>query len=139
MTRIGKTYANTYRPALTGPRGSGRPGARTASQAVRAVEADIVSDRAIEEVVFEPNNGIDQRGRQRGFAVSELKEEVLVERTRTGQHGHDDLNQDQFWQRFSTPFMAQMIGQNSQRPMTDGRGYAQPALATPQKRLSRAV
>lgn len=136
MTRISTSYGT---PAL---RALPAPGRRTRISKIAAklpVEADVASNRPVEEVVFEANGGVDQKGKQRGFLVNELKEETLVERPRNGRNLNADLDHDQFWQRFSTPFMAQMIGQTGDRAHRSRQGYRQIAVKPQTPELSRAV
>ena len=134
MTRIGNTYGAHTRLALAGPNSAARQ--RPLSTAV--VEADVVSDQPIEEVVFEAGNGVNQRGRQRGYAVHEIREDVLVEQRQMAE-GDKTLGKGPFWQRYSTPFMAQMIGQVRAPAHQATKAYGQ-IEATPEiRRLSKAV
>ena len=136
MTRIASTYnANSPRHsqrAFAGPRSAQR------LQAGAVIEADVVSDQPIEEVVFEAGTGVNQRGRQRGYGVREVREDVLVEKRQMAE-GNRDLAKGPFWQRYSTPFMAQMIGQVAAPAHQVTRAYGQLETAPRQQHLSKAV
>jgi hypothetical protein len=132
MTRTSGTYRIGYRAGSPSP----TPIKRTVKpQPYASLEVNRVSDQPIEEVVFEPENGVDQRAQRRGFAVSEIREEVLTEQVSANRP------QRVFWQGFSTPFMAQVIGQSqgitrTVRPSAYNQNN-QRLLAT-QSRLSKA-
>lgn len=103
MTRTIGAYRIGYRAGPASP----LPIKRTVNpQPCASLDVNRVSDQPIEEVMFEPENGVDQRAHQRGFVVSEIREEVLTEQ------GSLNRPQSVFWQGFSTPFMAQVIGQS---------------------------
>lgn len=120
MTRIIGTNAQTYRPFRrphTG-RSAGASGPR-----ITPVRSDLVNDEPIEEVIFETHNGVDQRAKHRGYVITEPVDEVLVERRKPA------TPQEYFWQGFSAPFMAQVIGQSGAREERHTRAYAHTASA----------
>lgn len=132
MTRINGTNANTCRAFAAS---STARSVRGRSHRITETRSELVNDEPIEEVIFEPNSGVDQRARHRGYVITEPVEDVLVERRDRA------MSQDKFWQRFSTPFMAQVIGQNECRPDPRILAYNQaPTFASdkPRHRLSRA-
>lgn len=115
MTRIGSTNAQNYRP-FRRP-GSGRPTGHS-TQRVTTTRAELVNNTPIEEVIFEPNSDVDQRARHRGYVITEPVEVDLVECKAPG------APQEHFWQGFSAPFMAQVIGQHVAGPDPRIRSYA---------------
>lgn len=132
MTRINSTNSQIYRPfRATGQRHqTGR-----SNQRITVTQCELVNDEPIEEVIFEPNSGVDQRAMHRGYAITEPAEDVLTERHERG------LHRDHFWQGFSTPFMAQVIGQHATDPEPKIRAYARTSASTtlpPSPRLSTA-
>ena len=140
MTRIGTSYRTPSLRALPAPRRNQRAAPLAAKL---AGEANAVSDLPIEEVIFEPNGGVDQKTKHRWYLASEVKEEVLVERSKSGRNLNAELDHDEFWQRFSTPFMAQMIGQTGNRAPKARQAYRQAIAAQPPakliQRFSKAV
>lgn len=118
MTRIIGTNTQNYRP-FRSPR-SGRP-AGTSALRVTPTTAELVNDEPIEEVIFEVNSGNDPRARHRGYVITEPVETELVE------HSAPGPTQEYFWQGFSTPFMAQVIGQNAAPADRHARAYANAA------------
>lgn len=112
----------------------GRPAGRSSSR-VTPTHAELVNNEPIEEVIFEPNSGVDQRARNRGYVITEPVEIDLVEREITR------APQEYFWQGFSTPFMAQVIGQHVAGPDPRVRAYARANAQPPRSphhRLSTA-
>ena len=123
MTRIIGTNAPTHRP-FRRPR-AGRS-AGVSSPRITPVRSDLVNDEPIEEVIFETQCGVDQRSEHRGYVITEQVEEVLVERQEPA------TPQEHFWQGFSAPFMAQVIGQSGARDERHTRAYAHSASAKTQ-------
>jgi hypothetical protein len=120
MTRIIGTNAQTYRP-FRHPR-TGRS-AGVSGPRITPVRSDLVNDEPIEEIIFEARCGVDQRASHRGYVITEPVEEVLVERQEPA------TLQEYFWQGFSAPFMAQVIGQSGARDERHTRAYAHTASA----------
>lgn len=118
MTRINSINSQNCNPLRRSRNGHSKG---AAIPRITPTAAELVNDEPIEEVIFEANNGIDQRSSHRGYVITEPVEEVLVERlvpTPTQEH---------FWQGFSTPFMAQVIGQNAAPADRRTRAYAHAA------------
>lgn len=123
MTRISRTNTQSYRPY--GASGTTRTDGRS-KQRITVTQCELVNDEPIEEVIFEPNSGVDQRAMQRGYAITEPGEDVLSRRHERA------LRRDHFWQGFSTPFMAQVIGhQNTVDSQPGIRAYARSSASTP--------
>lgn len=118
MTRINSINARNYRPLRRSQKGhsTGAPVSR-----ITPTAAELVNDEPIEEVIFEANNGVDQRSNHRGYVITEPVEDVLVERPAPAPV------QEHFWQGFSAPFMAQVIGQNAALADRRTRAYAHAA------------
>lgn len=118
MTRISSINARNCAPLRRSRNGhsTGAPISR-----ITPTRAELVNDAPIEEVIFEANNGVDQRSSHRGYVITEPIEEVLVERPAPVP------TQEYFWQGFSTPFMAQVIGQNAAPAQRRTRAYAHAA------------
>jgi hypothetical protein len=96
MTRINASHRLSFQPR--------RP-SRSLGTAVSPTRTAItVNDTPIEEVIFEANGSVDQRSKNRGFFITESQEDTLIEQPQRGGQ------QERFWEGFSAPFMAQMIG-----------------------------
>jgi len=132
MTRINRTNAQTYRP-FRAP-GTTRAAGRSA-QRITVTQAELVNDEPVEEVIFEPNGSVDQRAAHRGYVITEPVEDILAERRDRA------LSCQHFWQGFSAPFMAQVIGQHIAGPDPRFGAYGRPRSITsepPRPRFSTA-
>lgn len=81
----------------------------------------MVNNEPVEEVIFELNSGNDPRARHRDYVITEQVEKVLVEAPEPAP------TQEHFWQGFSAPFMAQVIGQHVAPADRRTRAYANAA------------
>lgn len=132
MTRINGSF-RTHSRALA-PISAQRNGPRGT-----VVEAELVLDDPIEEVSFDGRAGAQHRDHRRNTAAGSLREEVLQERVAGGRAHTRRAGDEKFWQRFSSPFMAQMIGQSSTTYGSAAAGYKSGGATPDLPRISKAV